>query len=116
MGVHNFRRAVLKGKLRFTELFRNGRWYSSRYIKLIVFNKANEGVARVAIMAPRVIKTKPQKNLYKRITREAIDPLMEHIPVGWYIGILPQPEFQRLTQNERIDALTLVLKKADLFG
>ncbi|MBI41321.1 MAG: ribonuclease P protein component [Leptospiraceae bacterium] len=82
------KRATLRGKTAFADLFDRGRRFHSRNTAIVALATSDED-ALVAFCVSRRTGTAVVRNRIRRKCRVSLEPLMDRLPPGWRIAILP---------------------------
>lgn len=114
----------LKGKKKFKQLFRQGRFYGSSYISLKVLFRQETALeqseSQWALCVSSKLGASVVRNRYRRICKESLLALTleakTKVKTNSYIALFPQESFARLNFKKRVDALRSLLKKAKLIS
>ncbi|HBS04494.1 MAG TPA: ribonuclease P protein component [Leptospiraceae bacterium] len=82
------KRATLKGRTAFADLFSRGRRFHSRNTAIMVLSTADERTL-IAFCVSRRTGKAVVRNRIRRKCRVSLEPLMDRLPPGWRIAILP---------------------------
>ncbi len=116
MGISHFRRVVLKSKTDFDRLFATGKWHSFRGVKIIYreITPGGEAGFKIAVCVSRKTGNAVVRNRLKRITREALDPLLENVRPGFHAALFPDRDLQNRSLKERENLLLNLLTRSGL--
>lgn len=116
MGVARYRKQALSGRSNFQRLFQSGQFTPGPAVSVLTLPVESEGPARWAVCVSRKAGKATVRNRIRRVTREALDDLVELAPPGRYIAVFPRREFAECPSNERSRRLRKVLRRAGLLA
>lgn len=112
------RRGRLSRSAEFERVYRESRSHANRYIVLYAFPRDDEGGVRLGLTVPKQVGGAVDRNLVKRLLREAFDAEGAGVPATHDIVIKARPEALELAQREGLagirSALSEMLAKAGM--
>ena len=104
----------LRARSDFERVRREGRAWSHRLLVLVACR--NElGVTRVGVAAGKKLGSAVVRNRAKRLMREAVHQLAQHIEPGWDLLLIARAAIVPVKLQEVADALLTLLSRAGLF-
>jgi ribonuclease P protein component len=112
------RRGRLSRSAEFERVYRESRSHGNRYLVLYAFPRGDDGGVRLGLTVPRQVGGAVERNLVKRLLREAFDAEGASVPVTHDVVIKARPDASELAEREGLagmrTALSELLQKAGL--
>lgn len=106
------RRARLSRSGDFDRVFRHGRSHAGRELVLYTFPRSNEGEPRLGLSVSRKVGNAVDRNLVKRLLREAFVREGRRLPAGTDAVVVARQDAKALAEREGLGGIERVL--ADL--
>jgi ribonuclease P protein component len=106
------RRARLSRSGDFDRVFRQGRSHAGRELVLYTFPRSNEGEPRLGLSVSRKVGSAVDRNLVKRLLREAFVREGPRLPAGTDAVVVARQDAKALAEREGLGGIERVL--ADL--
>lgn len=71
---------------------------------------------RIGVVAGKTVGNAVQRNRAKRLIRNALQPLLASIPVGWDILFIARKSLPELSFNQVQEALNSLLRRSELLS
>ncbi len=102
----------------FERVYRHGRSTATRHFVLYVFENPTVGASRLGLSVSRKVGGAVQRNLVKRLLREAFAAFSEQVGDGHDLVVVARPPAAEMAEREGLagvrDALQELLEKAGL--
>jgi ribonuclease P protein component len=102
----------------FERVYRHGRSTATRHFVLYVFENPTVGASRLGLSVSRKVGGAVQRNLVKRLVREAFAALTEEVGDGHDLVVVARPGAAEMVERDGLagvrDALQELLGKAGL--
>lgn len=112
------RRGRLSRSAEFERVYRESRSHGNRYLVLYAFPRPDDGGVRLGLTVPKQVGNAVERNLVKRLLREAFDADGTNIPLSYDIVIKARADAGALAEREGLagmrTALGELLEKAGL--
>jgi ribonuclease P protein component len=86
----------LRSHAQFVLAQANGRRMQGRYFLFLVYDRSDEALARLGIVASRKLGAAPLRNRIKRLCREAFRLAPELLPAGLDVVVIPRRQAAEL--------------------
>ena len=115
------KRGRLSRSAEFERVYRQGRSFGNRYLVLHAFPRADAGElgsdARLGLSVSRKVGGAVERNLVKRLLREAFAALGAELPAGVDVVVVARPDARELAEREGLagmrDALAELVARLD---
>lgn len=112
------RNGRLSRSAEFERVYRHGRSTATRHFVLYVFENPTVGASRLGLSVSRKVGGAVQRNLVKRLLREAFGVLSEQVGDGHDLVVVARPGAAEMAERDGLagvrDALQELLGKAGL--
>jgi ribonuclease P protein component len=93
----------------FERVYRQGRSHGNRYFVLYAFPRSGEGEARLGVSVSRKVGGAVDRNLVKRLLREAFGATEHALPDGVDVVVVARPDARELAEREGLDGVRTAL-------
>ncbi len=93
----------------FERVYRQGRSHGNRYFVLYAFPRSGEGEARLGVSVSRKVGGAVDRNLVKRLLREAFGATEHALPEGVDVVVVARPDARELAQRDGLDGVRTAL-------
>src|SRR5437868_8799558 len=103
------KRGRLSRSAEFDRVFRQGRSISNRVLVLYAFPRAEEGEPRLGLSVSKRVGGAVDRNLVKRLLREAFALESSGLPDGVDIVVVARPEARAVAERDGLDGIRAAL-------
>ena len=93
----------------FERVYRQGRSHGNRYFVLYAFPRSGEGEARLGVSVSRKVGGAVDRNLVKRLLREAFAASEHALPDGVDVVVVARPDARELAQRDGLEGVRTAL-------
>jgi ribonuclease P protein component len=93
----------------FERVYRQGRSHGNRYFVLYAFPRSGEGEARLGVSVSRKVGGAVDRNLVKRLLREAFTASEDALPDGIDVVVVARPDARELAEREGLQGVKSAL-------
>lgn len=101
-------------------MYRQGRSVANRYLVLYTFPRGGDEPLRLGLSVGRKVGGAVERNLVKRLLREAVGAQRDRLPSGYDVVVVGRQDSARLAEEDGLggvaQALDELLEKAGLLG
>lgn len=105
------KRGRLSRSAEFDRVFRQGRSISNRVLVLYAFPRAEEGEPRLGLSVSKRVGGAVDRNLVKRLLREAFALESSGLPDGVDIVVVARPEARVVAERDGLDGIRVALSE-----
>ena len=102
-------RSRLSRSADFDRVFRHGRSHAGRELVLYVFPRGDEASPRLGLSVSRKVGGAVDRNLVKRLLREAFAEESTRLPAGTDVVVVARQDAKRLAEREGLSGMKRVL-------
>ena len=95
----------------FDRVYRQGRSVANRYLVLYAFPRGGEDAPRIGLSVGRKVGGAVERNLLKRLLREACARLATELPAGHDIVIVARPAARELGESDGLAGVDAALSE-----
>ena len=93
----------------FERGYRQGRSHGNRYFVLYAFPRSGEGEARLGVSVSRKVGGAVDRNLVKRLLREAFAASEHALPDGVDVVVVARPDARELAERDGLEGVRTAL-------
>jgi ribonuclease P protein component len=106
------RRGRLSRSVEFERAYRHGRSHGNRHLVVYAFPRsATDEQARLGLSVSRKVGGAVDRNLVKRLLREAFDAEAQVVPAGHDVVVVARPSALELAEREGLEGVRVALRE-----
>jgi ribonuclease P protein component len=105
------KRGRLSRSAEFDRVFRQGRSLANRVLVLYAFPRAEEGDRRLGVSVSRRVGGAVERNLVKRLLREAFERESSGLPDGIDVVVVARPEARAVAERDGLEGIRSALSE-----
>lgn len=103
------KRGRLSRSAEFDRVFRQGRSLANRVLVLYAFPRSEEGEPRLGVSVSRRVGGAVERNLVKRLLREAFEQEKSALPDGLDVVVVARPEARAVAERDGLEGIRTAL-------
>jgi ribonuclease P protein component len=103
------KRGRLSRSAEFDRVFRQGRSLANRVLVLYAFPRSEEGQPRLGVSVSRRVGGAVERNLVKRLLREAFEQESGGLPDGLDVVVVARPEARVIAERDGLEGIRTAL-------